>query len=257
MKSIIMIHGMWGGGWYWKAYKEFFEDKGFVCYAPTLRYHDTDPETSPPDDLASVSLLDYVQDLEQIINTLDEKPILIGHSMGGLIAQILSERHLAEGCILLTPAAPAGIHCLKFSVMKSFWNIMTTWQFWQKSHRIGYDTAAYAVMNLMSETEREALYKTIVYESGTAIREIGLWLLDPGKAARVDEAKITCPMLVIAGAEDRITPASITRKVAEKYKAVADFKIFENHAHWIIGEPGWEEVAQYTHDWMVQKGLAE
>jgi pimeloyl-ACP methyl ester carboxylesterase len=70
------------------------------------------------------------------------------------------------------------------------------------------------------------------------------------RATEVDEKKVTCPMLVISGAEDRITPAAVVKKVHKKYKSISTYKEFPNHAHWIMGEPGWEEVAETNHDWL-------
>ena len=82
-ETIVMIHGMWGGGWYWENYKNFLEQRGFQCYTPTLRYHDMDPNDKPDPGLGATSLLDYAQDLEEYIHNLDQKPFLMGHSMGG------------------------------------------------------------------------------------------------------------------------------------------------------------------------------
>jgi len=91
-----------------------------------------------------------------------------------------------------------------------------------------------------------------VYESGRAAFEIGYWLLDSKNASKVDESKVTCPVLVIAGTEDRITPASVVCNVAKKYRG-ATYKEFTNHAHWIMAEPGWQEVAEYIGDWLTQQ----
>ena len=118
--TIMMIHGMWGGGWYWEDYVRFFGEKGYECTAPYLRHHDIQAGTKPPKGLGSMSLLDYVADLENEIIELQDKPILIGHSMGGLLAQMLAERDLAKATVLLTPAPPAGINALKWSVLRSF-----------------------------------------------------------------------------------------------------------------------------------------
>ena len=74
------------------------------------------------------------------------------------------------------------------------------------------------------------------------------WLFDPRKASRVDHEKVNCPMLVISGEKDRTTPAKVVKKVADKYGA--DYKAFDNHAHWVLGEPGWEEVAGYVSSWL-------
>ena len=97
------------------------------------------------------------------------------------------------------------------------------------------------MLHLLPEIDQKANYERLRYESGRAAAEIGFWLFDSGRAARVDGAKVTCPVLVVSGAEDRITPASVVKKVANKYNAVSTYKEFENHAHWIIGVSGQEQ----------------
>jgi non-heme chloroperoxidase len=248
--TIMMIHGMWGSSWYWGNYKQFFESKGYRCITPTLRLHDIDPRSEPPPELGTTSLLDYADDLEKEIRKLDSLPILMGHSMGGLLAQILGSRGLAETIVLLTPASPRGIIALKPSVIKSFMSVLSKWGFWRNPMRQTFKEAVYSMMHLLSEQEQREIYEHFVYESGRAASEIGFWLLDPGKASYVDESKVACPVLVIAGAEDRITPASVVRKVAAKYGAVSTYKEFKGHSHWVVGEPGWEDIAQYIYDWL-------
>ena len=254
-KAIVMIHGMWGGAWVWDHFKLFFEKRGYECHTPTLRHHDIDPQDPPAPDLATTSLLDYAQDLEEYIRRLDQKPLLMGHSMGGLLSQILGARGVARGLVLLTPAAPSGINALKYSVIKSFWRILTKWGFWKNSHRLSFKAAVYSTMHLLSELDQKSLYERFVYESGQAAFEIGFWYLDPRGAAKVDETKVTCPVLVVSGAHDRITPAPVVRKVAYKYKTVSTYKEFENHAHWVIGESGWEKIAEFVSDWISQAKL--
>lgn len=251
-ETIVMIHGMWGGGWYWENYKNFFEQKGFQCHTPTLRYHDMDPKDKPDIRLGKISLLDYARDLEAYIQKLAQKPFLMGHSMGGLLAQILGARELAKGLVLLTPASPSGINALKYSVIKSFWSVLTRWGFWRNPHRLPFEASAYSMLHLLSAEEQRAAYDRFVYESGRAAAEIGFWLFDFRGAAKVDQSRVSCPVLVVSGAEDRITPASVVRKVADKYKTVSTYREFENHAHWVIGEPGWEEIAEFVSDWLKQ-----
>ena len=249
-ETIVMIHGMWGGGWYWENYKKFFEGKGYRCITPTLRFHDMDPKEPPDPQLGTTSLLDYAADLEKEINKLDALPVLMGHSMGGLLAQILGSRGLAKALVLLTPASPHGIMALKPSVIKNFWSGLTKWGFWRKPARGTFNEAVYSVLHLVPVEEQKQLFDRFVYESGRAACEIGFWFLDPKQATKVDESRVTCPVLVIGGAQDRITPASIVRKVADKYKAVSTYKEFANHAHWVVGEPGWQEIAEYISDWL-------
>ena len=106
------------------------------------------------------------------------------------------------------------------------------------------------MMQLLPENEQKEAYRKFVYESGRAAFQIGFWLLDPSSAAKVDETSVRCPVLIIAGKEDRITPCSVVNKVAEKYGHVSKYKEFENHSHWVIGEPGWEEIAHYIAEWL-------
>lgn len=249
-ETIVMIHGMWGGAWYWENYAEYFEKKGYHCIRPTLRFHDMEPNKVPNPQLGTTSLLDYAEDLEKEIRKLDTTPILMGHSMGGLLTQILGSRGLAKVLVLLTPASPHGIMALTPSVIRSFWSALTKWGFWRKPHRQTFNEAVYSMLHLLPGEEQKETFDKFVYESGLAACEIGFWLFDSKRASKVDESKVTCPVLVVAGTEDRITPASVVRKVAQKYKAVSTYKEFANHAHWVIMEPGWEEIAEYILDWL-------
>jgi pimeloyl-ACP methyl ester carboxylesterase len=251
-ETIMMIHGMWGGGWYWENYQKFFEEKGYSCLTPTLRFHDMDPKETPDPRLGTTSMLDYAEDLEKEIGKLDSPPILMGHSMGGLLAQILGSRGLARSLVLLTTASPHGVMALRPSVIRSFWSGFSRYGFWKKPMRQTFNEAVYSVMHLLTAEEQKELYAKYVYESGRAACEIGFWLFDSRRAARVDESKVTCPVLVIAGAQDRITPPSVVRKVADKYRGVSTYKEFANHAHWVVGEPGWQEIAEYILSWLKQ-----
>jgi len=108
------------------------------------------------------------------------------------------------------------------------------------------------MLNLMPSESWKSIYDKFVYESGRAAFEIGFWLFDSKGAARVDESKVTCPVLVIAGEKDRITPVSVTRQVAEKYRGVSTYKEFSDHAHWVIAEPGWQQIAEHIEAWLHQ-----
>jgi non-heme chloroperoxidase len=248
-KTIFMIHGMWGGGWYWDKFQGYFEDKGYRCIVPYLRHHNIRPDDPPPPGLGTTSLLDYAEDLELEIKQLDDKPIIMGHSMGGLLAQILASRDLAKAAVLITPASPAGILAIRLSVLKSFQEVLFTWGFWKKPHKISYEKAVYAMMEQLPEKERQYIYNRSVWESGRAATEIGFWFAG-FKGAWVDSSKLTCPVLVISGSKDKITPAKMVKKVAEKYKPSYTYMEFGEHAHWIIREAGWEKVAAYIDGWL-------
>jgi len=249
-ETIFLIHGMWAGPWCWENYQRVFERKGYECIAATLPYHDMAPGDVPDPRLGACSLLDYAAAVELEIRRIGAKPIIVGHSMGGLLAQILASRGLAKAVVLLSSSSPAGIMSWRLSAVKGFWSSHTKWGFWRNPMRQTFDEAVYSMLHLCPASDQTEIYDRFVYESGRAACETGYWLFDKHGASKVDESKVTCPMLVIAGARDRITPASVIRRVAEKYPAVATYKEFENHAHWLIAEPGWEEIAEFVASWI-------
>ncbi|MFO7883737.1 MAG: alpha/beta hydrolase [Desulfobacteraceae bacterium] len=248
-KTILMIHGMWGGSWCWDRFKGYFENRGYTCIAPDLRHHDITPKDPPPPGLGTTSLLDYAEDLEQIIQKLDEKPVVFGHSMGGLLAQILAGRGLAEAAVLITPAPPAGVVAVTWSMVKSFSEILLTWKFWKRPHRISFKTAEYAVLNRLPAADRKYVYSKMVWESGRAAAEICLWMLGV-RGAQVDAASLTCPVLVVSGSEDHITAGKVGRKIAARYKPSAAFLELEGYDHWMLDGPGWEKPAVCIYNWL-------
>jgi pimeloyl-ACP methyl ester carboxylesterase len=251
-KLIFMIHGMWGGSWYWENYRHFFEANGYQCVAPDLPFHKVHPQSEPTPELGSVSLLDYVEFLEKEIEKLPAEPIVMGHSMGGLLAQMLASRGRinSKALVLLTPAAPAGIMAITLSSFRSFLSIQLRWGFWRKPVRQTFGEAVYSMLHLLSSEDQRKAYEKLVYESGRAGWEMGYWFLGGKHTTRIDEATVTCPILIIAGKLDRITPVSVVEQIYKKYQAVATYRIFEDHAHWVVAEPGWEEVANAVLVWL-------
>jgi len=241
---------MWGGGWCWDNYKDFFEGKGYQCITPTLRFHDVGPDEPPNPQLGTTSLLDYFTDLEKEINQLGEPPILMGHSMGGLLAQMLGGRGLAEAIVLLNSVPEGGIIALRPSIIRIFLSGLLKWGFWRKPMRLTFGEAVYGVLQLLLAREQEEVFSRFVSESGRAACEIGFRFLSPKRAKRIDESKVGCPVLAIAGGQDRIIPVSVMRGVSAKYGAASTYREFPNHAHWTIGEPGWQEVAEYISNWL-------
>jgi pimeloyl-ACP methyl ester carboxylesterase len=248
--TIVMTHGMWGGGWYWSKFRSFFEARGYRCVTPTLRYHDVDPTAPPDPNLGTTSLLDYVRDLEEEIASLGTDPILMGHSMGGLLSAIVASRGLGRALVQLNPAPPRGVFALRPSVMRSFRSALTTWGFWRKPFRQTFEEAAYSMLHLFSPEEQRDAYARFVHESGRAASEAGFWLFDRHKASQVIEQRVRCPVLVVAGVEDRITPVAVTRQIAARYGPHCTYWEFPGHAHWTVGETGWQDIATYIAEWL-------
>lgn len=246
----MLIHGMWGGAFVWEHYRPFFERRGWTVITPTLRHHDVPADAPPPDPLGDTSLRDYAADLEIEIRKLASPPVLMGHSMGGLLAQILAARGLARAAVLLTPAAPSGMIALTPSVVRTFLRILSKPGFWKRPQRLNFSEAAYGCLNLMTPEKQKAEHARFRFESGRAAFEIGFWYLDARHAARVDATQVKCPVLIVGGAQDRVTPASVVRKIARRYARTMTYKEFPDHSHWVIAEDGWEDVAGFAADWL-------
>lgn len=250
MSTIFLIGGMWAGRDGFKNYKSFFSKKEFNCVYPIFRYHDIDPDEKPNPDLGNISILNYVDDLEQEYNKIDDSIYILGHSMGGLLAQLLACRVNPKGLILLSSAPPAGINALTFPVIKIYSKVLIKPFFWKKPYKISFNKAKYGIFNNLSANMHKDEYNKIVYESGKAILEIGLPMFDKKKASFVNENKITCPILIYHGLKDRIVPYTTGVKLSKKYFSNSTLKLLNNNAHLIEVEDGWEKVAEDIFNWI-------
>jgi pimeloyl-ACP methyl ester carboxylesterase len=244
---IVFIHGMWGTKEFWNNYIQYYEALGYTCIALNLPYHDQATNSQ----VGNISIQTYINYVQKEIQKIGKPVIIIGHSMGGLIAQKIAEleQKLVESAVLITPASPRGIFAITPSVLRSFSSVLFRWGFWNKSHKLTLKKAVYAMLHIMPEKEHKRIYKSFVKESGRAAFEIGFWLFDRKKTTQVNAKKVSQPMLVIAGREDRITPASVVKKIAKRYKN-ATYKSYPNHAHWITQEPGWKVIASDIDDYL-------
>ncbi len=252
---LVLIHGMWSTPKVWDNFRPVFERAGFEVHAPALRYHDVEPHGPEPEGIGTVSLLDYADDLQTLIEGLGKKPVIVGHSMGGLLALMLVSRGLARAGVLLTPAPGAGVFAMRPSTIKIFLRIVMTWGFWRKGTFPTFGEVRQGILNNVSEKEARELYGDMVWESGRATHEIANWFIDSRKASAIPYSGINTPLLIIAGARDRITPASVIGATAKRLSHTATFEILPDNAHWVLGEEGWEKIADRCVEWINQNAL--
>lgn len=248
----VLIHGMWGTADVWRNWRPFLEARGWQTIAPSLRHHDAPPE-SPPPALGTTSLHDYVADLETALRALPEKPVVIGHSMGGLIALLLCAKGLATAGVLLTPAPPASVVALRPSNLLAFLRIQTTWGWWRKPHRATLDEALASTFNTTDPREGAEVHASFVHESGRALFEIALPWLDASKAATVDPRLVTVPLLFVGAEKDQLVPPGVVRRTARQFAHVSDHAEYRDQGHWVLGQPGWDRVADDTIAWIDAK----
>jgi len=243
-----MIHGAFCAGWTFDGWRTVFEAQGYRVHTPTLRYHDCG--MNPPAALGTTSMLDYRDDLERVLDKIGEAPIIIGHSLGGLLAQMLAARRPIRALVLLAPSPPWGMTPSTPFEFISAQALYFAGGFWSSVLKPHEWIAAAHTLDLLPEQERDAVFARFVPESGLATFETMHWIFDLKRATQVDARAVTCPILCFAGARDRVNPPATVRRLARRYGGRARYQELPNHSHWLIGEPGWQKTANGTLMWL-------
>ena len=259
-KTILMIHGVGSSAEAFVKLAPAFRERGWKVETPTLKPELRRHDSAPPE-LAKVSLADYVADVSAIAKRLASEdgspPLVMGHSMGGLLAQKLAEAGLVAGAILVTPASPPdAVGARSLAQAFTFANILFTGKPEARSHRIWKPGFTWGVMNRVAKSRHEQLWKGNLYDSGRVYADLAYPDQDPNRTAFVDEMKIKVPMLVIGGALDRTTPIDGVRKVAAKYHKVgADYREYATAGHWIVDEPSTDAMIADIFSWIDARGV--
>lgn len=250
-KTLLMIHGVGCGGEVWDRMKRDFAMAGWTCETPTL-FSELRTIDTPPAGLADLTLSDYVnavsEQAKEIAETDGTAPVIIGHSMGGLIAQHLTAAGLVRGAIFLTPAQPAGCNVMDLRVLRTFWQILKVGQknIAGRAFKVGPNGFRWGVLNAVPKSRHDEIYAEARFDSGRVYHD----LVNPEP---IDAAEIKVPTLTIGAKKDRATVIKAVRKVAEKYANAAtpgDYIEYNSHAHWIVDEPGTEQVSADILEWM-------
>lgn len=253
--TIVLIHGLFVNNTSWKEWKSYFEAKGYTVHAPSNPYHDGDPailraKNNP--EINKSTFRDVVMNIANLIDQLPEKPIIIGHSLAGLVVQKLVEMGKAVAGISIDGAPPKNVFA-PFQTIKTVFPVVNPFK--SGPFMGSREWYHYAFFNNMSKADSDIAYaKTAVPESRTVARNT---LLD--SFAKVDHSLAHAPLLFIAGEKDNIFPASFTKKIAGSYKhsgSIVDLKSFPGRSHFICGEEGWQEVADYILQWIEKGGFA-
>nr|WP_271069060.1 alpha/beta fold hydrolase [Caulobacter sp. NIBR1757] len=258
--AILMIHGIGCTGQAWDRLAPAFRALGWRVETPTL-FPDKRTVGKPPADLPSLRLKDYVEAMEAEARRLEaetgQPPVLIGHSMGGLIAQKLAERGLGRAAVLITPASPADARSgSALAQAITFGNILFSGKPETKPHKIWPTGFKWGVLNRVPAARHAEIYATAVHDSGGVYNDLAYPDKDEHGMAIIDESKVTVPVLTIGAAKDRATPIADVRRVGAKYGRVGgDYLEYPNNAHWIIDEPGTDQVIADIAAWLTSKGL--
>ena len=244
---VVMIHGAFCGGWAFEDFRKPFEAKGYRVHTPTVRGHTA---AKPSRSLGATSIRDYARDIERVLDEIGEPAVLIGHSMGGLIAQMVAARRDVRAAVLLAPSAPWGVlHSTPFEIA-SAQALYMAGTFWSKPLKPSQWIAGANTLDLVPEPKHSRIFERFVPESGLAMFEIMHWALDLKGATQFDARSVTCPILCFAGARDRINPPATVRRIAQRYRGRCRYEELPGHSHWLLGEPGFEKIADRALGWL-------
>jgi pimeloyl-ACP methyl ester carboxylesterase len=255
-KTIVLIHGLWVTPRSWEKFKSYYEAHGYNVLAPAWPGIQGEVEgmQRDPSSFNNIGIEQVVAHYTKIIQALSEKPIIIGHSYGGLITQLLNDRGLAAAAVAVDSVPPKGIKLLPFSTIEALTPALLNPANFKRTYLFPFARWWRVFANVLNESEARAAYQRYAIAApGRAIFQAALSNVTPGSLATVNfKNPNRAPLLVIGGEKDVIMPASLSRKIFKRHSASpvkTDYKEFAGRSHFIIGEKGWEEVAQYALDW--------
>jgi pimeloyl-ACP methyl ester carboxylesterase len=254
---LLLIHGAWLSARSWERFEEYFTRRGFDVTAPEWprKHGDVEALRDDADDLAGLGLDEIVDHYGALIRALPEPPVLVGHSFGGLIVELLLARGLGRAGVAMSPAPPKGILVLPFSSLKAASPALA-----HPSKRHGVVTLspeefAYGFVNTFSAEDAAAAYERYaVPETGRIFYEAGFanFALHPPTDVHFDEDD-RAPLLIVGAEQDHTVPASVSRAQHRKYgksSARTDYVEFEGRPHLLVVGDGWEEVAAGIDGWL-------
>ena len=239
----------------WDGWVAYFENRGYTCSALPWPGRDLPLETlreqHPDPQLGKLTLDEVVDAFDRAIRAMPQAPVIIGHSMGGLVTQILINRGLGAAGVAVDPAPPLGVFPTQWSFLRANWAVLNPLIASSIPHDMSFQQFQYAFVNGMPlEEQRRAYDEQVVPES----RRVGRGALS--KVAKLDFTRPHAPLLLLAGSIDHIIPAGLNRANYERYKAspsLTDFHEFPGRNHYGIGQSGWEEMARWVMDWLEKK----
>lgn len=250
-KEVMFIHGMFVSSSSWDLWRPEFEKAGYTVSAPAWPLHDVPMDRTK--DAAHRTAMAQLG-LEQVLNHYRAflkpkavKPILVGHSMGGLVAQKLLQEGLAQAAVVVDSAAPKGVLFVSWSFLKSQWPIISPFADNNAPLILTREEFAYSFTNQQTDAVTSAAYATVVPESRKVAKDTLTAI------AAIDLTQSRGPLLMLAGENDHILPAALNYKNFELYRNTpgrTDFKLMAGRDHWLIAGTGWDEVAGVTLKWI-------
>jgi pimeloyl-ACP methyl ester carboxylesterase len=250
LQPVVFVHGLWLLPRSWDRWTAVFKQAG---YAPLTPGWPDDPDTvaeanANPEVFARKSVGQVADHLETIVRGLERKPAIVGHSFGGLLAQILAGRGLSSATVAIDPAPFRGVLPLPLSALKSAWPVLGNPANRSRAVALTFEQFRYGFANAVSKAEAKELYETYaVPAAGRPLFQAATANLNPWTEAKVDTANADRgPLLIISGQKDNTVPWSIANasfKAQQHNKGVTEIVEMPNRGHALTIDSGWREVA--------------
>jgi len=261
-ETIVLIHGMWMTPLSWEHWIDHYSAQGHRVLAPAWPGLDAEPEQlrRDPSPLKGLGITEVVDHYDKIIRGLDQAPIIIGHSFGGLFTQLLLDRGLGAAGVAIGTGAPKGVLRLPYTTLRSAWPALDNPANLKKATPLTAEQFHYRFTNTQSKADSDAVYERY-YVPGAArpFFQAGLANFNPNAVTKVDyKNPARPPLLLITGTEDHISPPSVNKanlKRQQQAKSATEYKEYPGRSHFIAGQDGWEEVADYALSWAADHGV--
>ena len=232
----MLLHGYFADATVFTDWLPFLAARGFAPTALNLRGR---AGSRPGTAIGGVSIDDYVEDAALVARALG-RPLVVGHSMGGLLAQRLAELDLVDAAALIAPAPPRGITVMSWQLairqLKYLPAIVAS-----RAVQPSREDIRALVMNRVPPSDQDDLIDLLVPDSGRAGRQMSI------TGVAVDKSRVRCPLLVVAAGDDQFIPAKTVARIARRYGVPV--QVMSGHGHMLVLEPGWQELAAIVADW--------
>jgi pimeloyl-ACP methyl ester carboxylesterase len=216
--------------------------------APDLRGHGAD---EPASRMVNVSMTDYAADVAALCASLPEPPVLLGHSMGGLVAQMAARRARPRALVLLAPSAPWGVAGSSFEEAVTAFGVQMLGPFSAGTVEPDITLMNRYSLSRMPKGAKRPILSRLRPESARALRETLNWWLDPFMTTSVGPGGLGVPALAIAGEHDLVHPPATVRLTAARVGA--SVRQMAGMSHWLVGEPGYDAVAETVLRWLAEE----
>jgi pimeloyl-ACP methyl ester carboxylesterase len=253
---IVLIHGLWLTPRSWEGWKARFEQRGHEVLTPAWPNMEREVEAlrRDPSVMNGLGVTEVVDHYDRIIRGLDAPPVIMGHSFGGLITELLLDRGLGAAGVALSPAPVKGVLRLPPAELRTVFPALRNPANRTKTVPLTPKQFRFRFTNTMNDADADAAYERYyVPGPGRVLFQAAFANVNPHAVTKVDFHKDDrAPVLVVGNDRDHTVPASVSREAAKrlgKSKAVVDYKEFAGRPHFTAGAPGWEAVADFALDW--------